>query len=836
MDWPGPRGQHNNKDLPSIPEFPNPPLSPRREASRQQWLDPRHEEKRPRVYSSEFFDSRTIDDYNRELDRREMHSPSKVQIQEVIRDDSSSESEESKARPSPLLVMSLFISVFLSALDITIITTALPMIAEHLGTNATGFVWIGSAYLLAGAASEPIWAKVSDIFGRKPILMLANAVFLVGSALCAVSVSLKGLIIGRVVQGLGSGGLLVLVNILIGDLWSPRLVPSLFDNMKGCLHGCRERGAYYGLLGMVWAVANTLGPFLGGLFTTKLTWRWCFWVNVPIDGLALVLTAFFLKVHKPHTPLWEGLCAIDWLGSFAVVGGTVSLLLGLEFGGVTLPWDSGLVVTLIVCGIAIWVIFFLIEAHVPKYPLIPLRIFKTVSNLSIIAIDFSHSFVFIAGSYYLPVYFQAVLGANALQSGVYLLPYALSLSITSIGTGYIIKKTGAYLPLISGGMLFLTLGFALFIDFPAKPSWPRIILYQIVAGIGVGPNFQSPMLALQNSVQPHDIGPATATFGFVRQLANAISVVVGGVLLQSQLKGRKTELLEAGIEVRVVELLTGGSAISSVMEIDHLPRFPREIARTAFAASMSKMWLMYACVSIIGLGLPIFIKKFELSTEHKETVTGLEEQERIRLEEEESRAARKAGRGMGVLPDLEDQYDGKYSFEFGGKSAEVLGLSPGHSRPSSRLNGSSKRSRDLEVERDRYYDNKSSREIVTGPPPLVPKKEGALNAARRRSHLRQLSKKMSEGRHPSKASPSDSAEHGKQDHHGTMRDDNSSYYLEEAGWYDDLTDIAGVDLEKVNAKIDEELRMSQSWAKRTDGRNDWMRRVSDPPILTKGGR
>jgi MFS family permease len=588
---------------------------------------------------------------------------------------------------------------------------------------------------------------------------------------------------------------------------------------------------------MVWAVANTLGPFLGGLFAEKLTWRWCFWVNVPIDGLALILTALFLKVHKPHTPFWEGICAIDWLGSLAVVGGTVSLLLGLEFGGVTFPWDSGPVVTLIVCGIAIWVIFFLIEAHIPRYPLIPLRIFNTFSNLAIIAIDFSHSFVFIAGSYYLPVYFQAVLGANALQSGVYLLPYALSLSITSIATGYIIKKTGSYLPLISGGMLFLTLGFTLFIDFPANPSWPRIIIYQIIAGMGVGPNFQSPMLALQNSVPPHDIGPATATFGFVRQLANAISVVVGGVLLQSQLKEHKTELLEAGIEVRVVELLTGGSAISSVMEIDHLPKFPREVARTAFAASMSKMWLMYTCVSIIGLGLPIFIEKWELRTEHKQTVTGLEEQERIRLEEEESKAAKNTARGMGVLPDLEDQYDDRNSLKFGGKSAEVLGLSPGHSRSSSTLNGNSRRGRDLESERDRYYDNNGTKDSAqVPPPPLVPKKEGALNAARRRSHLRQLSKKISEGRNPSKTTPSGAPEHGKQDRQGAVRDDTSSYYPEDSGWYDDLTDIAGVDLEKVNAKIDEELRMSQSWAKRTDGQNDWMRRVSDPPTLKKVGR
>jgi predicted MFS family arabinose efflux permease len=587
---------------------------------------------------------------------------------------------------------------------------------------------------------------------------------------------------------------------------------------------------------MVWAVANTSGPFLGGLFTTKLSWRWCFWVNVPIDGIALILTAVFLKVHKPHTPFWEGICAIDWLGSVAVVGGTVSLLLGLEFGGVTFPWDSAPVVTLIVCGFAIWIIFFLIEAHIPKYPLIPLRIFNTVSNLSIIAITFSHSFVFIAGSYYLPVYFQAVLGANALQSGVYLLPYAVSLSLTSIATGYIIRKTGAYLPLISGGMLFLTLGFALFTDLPANISWPRIVIYQIIAGIGVGPNFQAPMLALQQSVQPHDIGPATATFGFVRQLANAISVVVGGVLLQAQLKGHRTELLDAGIEHRVVELLTGGSAISSVMEIDHLPKFPRQVARAAFAASMSKMWLMYVCVSIVGLGMPIFIRKRELSTQHKETVTGLQEQERIRKEEEENKAARKATRGMGVLPDLEDQYNNKDDFGSSSKSAEFLGLSPSDSRPNSKLNGSPKRGLDQDVGRDRYFEGRSQQDS-TLTPLSVPKKEGALNAARRRSQLRQLSKKISEGRR-SKTSPLDGPGQSSTENRRAARGDQNSYYPDESGWYDDLSDIDGIDLEKVNARIDEELRNSQSWAKRTDGQDkvtNWMQRVSDPLEHKKGG-
>jgi MFS family permease len=579
-----------------------------------------------------------------------------------------------------------------------------------------------------------------------------------------------------------------------------------------------------------------------------MSWRWCFWVNVPIDGLALILTAVFLKVHTPYTPFWEGIKAIDWLGSLAVVGGTVSLLLGLEFGGVTFAWDSAPVITLIVSGVAIWIIFFLVETHVPKYPLIPVRIFKTISNLSILAVDFSHGFVFIAGSYYLPVYFQAVLGANALQSGVYLFPFVLTLSATAIGTGYIINKTGSYLPLITGGMMFLTLGFALFTDLPAKPSWPRIVIYQIIAGIGVGPNFQSPMLALQNSVAPHDIAPATATFGFVRQLANAISVVLGGVLLQSQLYSHRAEMLDAGIEVRVVDLLTGGSAISSVMEIDRLPKYPREVARQAFASSMSKMWLMYVCMAIIGLGLTDFIRKKELSTVHTETITGLEEQERIRLHEEDNRAARKAGRAIGVLPDLEEQQSPKEDFGYGGKSAEVLGYSS--SRPaslksqglsrapsSSRLNGnshSSRWNRPTDAGRDKYIQTNIPGELPLAP---IARKEGAITAARRRSSLRQLSKKIADGRHAVQPLRTDSSTLREEDQH-ELRDGTSSYYPEESGWYDDISDVDPLELEKVNARIDDELRASQSWASRTDGQSPiaaWTKDVPNPYRNGRGG-
>jgi MFS family permease len=538
-----------------------------------------------------------------------------------------------------------------------------------------------------------------------------------------------------------------------------------------------------------------------------MDWRWCFWVNVPIDGIALILTTLFLKVHTPVTPFWEGIKAIDWLGCLTVVGGTVLLLLGIEFGGVTFPWASGPVITLIIAGIAIWIIFFLVEAKVAKYPLVPVRLFKNFSNLCILAIDFSHGFVFIAGSYYLPVYFQAVLGANALLSGVYLFPFALSLSFTSVATGYILKKTGAYQPLITGGMMFLTLGFALFIDLPEYTSWGRVIIYQMIAGIGVGPNFQSPMMALQNSVAPHDIGAATSTFGFVRQFANAMSVVLGGVVLQNQLKGHRTEMIDAGIEARVVRLLTGGSAISSVNEINRLPKFAREVARKAFAQSLSKMWIMYACIGIVGLGLTDFIRKRELSTEHKETVTGLEEQERVRKYEEELRTARKAGKGMGVLPDPEDQDPQKKEHGYGGpsgKSAEVLGLSiPSRLSMRTPIAGSSTSSPQTHDSSSEHRDLGNAAQIAGF------RKEGAINAARRRSNLRQIGNSIAVGQHPVTLIRTDTRSENRD---GQYHRDNEGFYHDDFLEDTSSEDSRSIDIELENARVEEEIRASQSSA------------------------
>lgn len=534
-----------------------------------------------------------------------------------------------------VIMLALCMAVFLAALDVTIVTTALPTITEHFG-SASGYTWIGSAFMLANAASIPSWGKVSDIFGRKPMLLLANIIFMIGSLVAALSNSIGMLIAARAVQGLGGGGLVILVNITIGDLFSLRI-----------------RGAFYGIIGGVWAIASSIGPIIGGAFTESVSWRWCFWINLPLDGLAFIILVFFLDIETPKTPLIEGLKAIDWIGSLLVVGATLMFLFGLQYGGETYPWGSATVVCLLVFGVLTFALFILYEWKIPKYPVMPLGLFKSRTNIATLSVVFIHGFVFISGSYYLPLYFQAVLGATPILSGVYLLPTALALSAGSIGTGIFVGKTGLFLPPIYLGLFMLTLGYGLFVDFSAHSSWAKIIMYQIVAGVGVGPLFQAPIIALQAHINPRDIGTATATLGFVRQLATSTSVVVGQVVFQNSMSA-KTSQLATTLGPELAQRLSGSEAGANTQVINSLPGPQKEAVRVAFADSLVPMWIMYLAFSALGLLVGFCIKKKVLSSQHEETKTGLAAEKENAAARTAEKEAKRASKRASTRPSTSD--------------------------------------------------------------------------------------------------------------------------------------------------------------------------------------
>jgi hypothetical protein len=228
---------------------------------------------------------------------------------------------------------------------------------------------------------------------------------------------------------------------------------------------------------------------------------------------------FFMKLRTPKTPFLKGMAALDWLGSITIVGSVVMFLLGLEFGGVNYPWTSATVLCLIILGLFTGVLFFMIEWKIARYPIMPLGLFRSLPNTVALLATLFHGIVFIAAAFYLPLYFQSVLGATPLLPGVWFMPFAISVALSSAATGIYIEKTGRYAECVVFGFFFMTLGFGLFIDLPIDPQWAMIIIFQIIAGIGIGPNFQSPLVALQTKVPPQENATATATFNFVRNIA-----------------------------------------------------------------------------------------------------------------------------------------------------------------------------------------------------------------------------------------------------------------------------------------------------------------------------
>lgn len=329
-----------------------------------------------------------------------------------------------------------------------------------------------------------------------------------------------------------------------------------------------------------------------------------------------------MKLHNPRTPLKQGLAAVDWLGTLTIVSGTLMFLLGLELGGGSYHWNSPQFICLIIFGLLVVAVFIFIELKMAKFPVVPVRLFKTPRNLAILALNACHGFVFISASYYMPLYFQGVIGANALMSGVYILPFTFVLGATSAMAGFFIKKTGKFVPPIIGGFALMTLGYGLFIDLGSTANWAKIICFQMILGMGVGPNFQSPLIALQSTVQPRDIASATGTFMFIRQLSTSISIVVGGVIFSSGM-ATQADTLRKELPKDVVYLLTGSNAESSVTEVQALPEDQRVIAQGAYWNALRTMFIFYVAFAALGFVLSFFIGSEKLTETHTEHKTGL---------------------------------------------------------------------------------------------------------------------------------------------------------------------------------------------------------------------
>ncbi|KAJ4300943.1 hypothetical protein N0V90_003032 [Kalmusia sp. IMI 367209] len=509
------------------------------------------------------------------------------------------------------ILIALFLSLFVAALDATIIATAAPTISADL-SSAAGYTWVGAAFLLANAAAGPIWAKLSDIWGRKLILLIALGVFFASSVVCATAKTMMALIVGRAFQGMTSGGLILLVHVCISDLFSLRL-----------------RGLVMGLTEGIWALAGGIGPILGGVFASLVSWRWCFYINLPISGIAAILIVLFLDIRHEHTSFLDGVRAIDWTGITTFLGFTLMVLLGLNFGGAIFPWDSVKVIVLLVIGSLMVGAFVYSEAKVAKYPLIPMNLFKNRSAVAALGVVFFHGFVFISAEYYMPLFLQSVLELNPLKSGLLLLPFIVPGAIAGVICGILIHRTGHFRGIMWVGTIFLCLGFGLFISLDASTTIGRMVGFLVIGGLGSGVLFEAPLIAVQSQVEQKDVATATSTLSFIRNMSLTISVVIGGTIFQNSMDSRAGFLEAAGLPQDLLEKLAGESAMANVMLPSTLDNPAWELAaKEAFSYATRNMWITYTAFAACGVVASIFVKKAHLGTEHVETVTGLRKEKK----------------------------------------------------------------------------------------------------------------------------------------------------------------------------------------------------------------
>ncbi|KUM76185.1 MDR family MFS transporter [Streptomyces griseorubiginosus] len=479
----------------------------------------------------------------------------------------------------------LLLGMLLAALDQTIVSTALPTIVSDLG-GMEHLSWVVTAYLLASTAATPLWGKLGDQYGRKRLFQTAIVIFLIGSALCGMAQDMPQLIAFRALQGLGGGGLMVLSMAIVGDLVPPR-----------------ERGRYQGLFGAVFGATSVLGPLLGGLFTEHLSWRWVFYVNLPVGVVALAVIAVVLRI-----PRRSAKHVIDYLGTFLIAAVATCLVLVASLGGTTWGWGSPQIVGLAVLGVLLAVAFVAVERRAAE-PVLPLKLFRIRTFALSAVISFIVGFAMFGAMTYLPTFLQVVQGVSPTMSGVHMLPMVFGLLLSSTVSGQIVSRTGRWKVFPIAGTAVTTLGLLLLHRLDESSSTWVMSLYFCVFGLGLGLVMQVLVLIVQNAVSYEDLGVATSGATFFRSIGASFGVAIFGTVFANRLGDKLAEAL------RGVQLPPGVSVSgleSDSRGLGELPAALRPAALHAYASSITDVFLYAAPVAFLGFVLAWFLKEDRL--------------------------------------------------------------------------------------------------------------------------------------------------------------------------------------------------------------------------------
>jgi EmrB/QacA subfamily drug resistance transporter len=471
-----------------------------------------------------------------------------------------------------LVFSGLVLVMLLAALDGTIVATALPTIVGELGGLAH-ISWITSAYLLAQTVVTPLYGKLGDLYGRKRVLQFAVVLFLIGSALCGLAQSMTMLIVFRAVQGLGAGGLIVLTQATIGDVVPPR-----------------ERGRYQGIFGGVFGISSVAGPLIGGVIVEHVSWRWVFYVNVPIGLLALVVLAVTLPAGVSRArPV------IDYLGAGLLATGLAAVVLVTSLGGTTWAWASFEVVFTAVLGVTSLVGFAFAETRAVEPVLPPAlwreRVFAVAGALSLIV-----GFALFGAVTFLPLYFQTVDAASPSESGLRLVPMMLGVLVTSIGSGQAISRFGRYKAFPVVGTLVMAVGMLLLSRLDVDTSTFLASVYLLVLGLGLGLTMQVLVLAVQNAVPFAVLGAATSGVTLMRGIGGSLGTAVFGSIFTHRLTGRLTG---GGLPPELKAIIAEGGRLTGA-QVERLPAEARLAYEGAYVHALTPVFLVAAGVATLG--------------------------------------------------------------------------------------------------------------------------------------------------------------------------------------------------------------------------------------------
>ncbi len=488
-------------------------------------------------------------------------------------------SSDTSPRQRRLVFGALLLVLFIASLDQTIVSTALPTIVGDLG-GLQHLSWVVTAYLLASTVAGPLYGKLGDIYGRKRVLQVALVIFLAGSALCGAAQTMPQLIAFRAVQGLGGGGLIVVAMAVVGDLVAPR-----------------DRGRYQGLFGGVFGAAVVVGPLLGGFFVDNLSWRWIFYINLPLGAaaLAVIATAFQSKqVTERHR--------IDWLGTVVLAAGLSGVILYTSLGGTSYPWGAPGMLAAIIGGAVLLALFPLVESRAAE-PILPLELFRNATFRTTSAISFVVGFALFGSVTFVPLYLQVVKGHSPTESGLLMTPMMLGLLLTGITSGQLISRYGRYRPFPIMGTAVSMVGLYLLSRLEVStPTWVAAV-YMLILGLGLGMVMQVLVLAAQNAVDYRLLGVATSGVTLARQIGGSIGVSIFGAIFTNRLSHELVQRAPHGVHV---------PTNASPAVVHQLPPVIHALYVAAVAAALHPVFLAAATVMVGAFGLSWLLRDVPL--------------------------------------------------------------------------------------------------------------------------------------------------------------------------------------------------------------------------------